>query len=218
MSLRNQPFSERAFATFVVLALAAFLAGGLVFTHRQQRSGQAQAPAVRSRLMAVLAGVMAPNVSAAEAEAFRVWVQGGATREGFGSVEPIVTNNCASCHSQGGQFPRLVSYEDLRPLALEEASDSLYALIGARVLHLAVFPLVFLVAAGGYLRRTAWPHRRLLIGASALAVAFDAAQWSVRQGRPELLWAAWMASAALAGTMVLLVSVVLRDLWRPKVS
>lgn len=217
MSLRNQPFSERAFATIVVLALAGFLAGGVAFTLCQQRSGQAQAPPARSRLMAVLAGVMAPNVSPAEVEAFQVWVRGGATREGFARVEPIVSNNCASCHGQGGQFPRLVSYEDLHPLAMEEASDSLYALIGAKVLHLALFPLVFLVASGAYLRRTAWPHRRPLIGASALAVALDAAQWSVRQGRPELLWAAWMAAAALAGTMALLVSVVLRDLWRPKV-
>ena len=33
------------------------------------------------------------------------------------------------------------------------------------------------LAVGAYLRRTAWPRRRLLMGGCALAVLFDAAQW-----------------------------------------
>jgi hypothetical protein len=214
MSLRNLPSSERAFATFVILALAAFLAGGLAFTTRQERAGQAQAPAARPRLMAVLEGVMAPNTSPAEAAVFRTWVQGGATREGFAPVEAIVTNNCASCHGDGGQFPRITSYEDLRPLALEEASDSLFATIGARGLHLFAFPLVFLVAAVGYLRRTTWAKRRALMGGCAVAVLFDAGQWWLRQGHPGHTWAAWTGLILLALTCLALVAVVLADLWR----
>ena len=214
MSLRNLPPSERAFATFVILALAAFLAGGLAFTARQERAGRAQAPAARPRLMAVLEGVMAPNTSPAEAAVFRTWVQGGATREGFAPVEAIVTNNCASCHGDGGQFPRITSYEDLRPLALEEASDSLFATIGARGLHLAVFPLIFLVAAVGYLRRTAWASRRILMGGCAVAVLFDMGQWWLRQGHPGAAWAPWVALVLLATTYLALTGMVLADLWR----
>ena len=214
MSLRNLPSSERAFATFVILALAAFLAGGLAFTTRQERAGQAQAPAARPRLMAVLEGVMAPNTSPAEAAVFRTWVQGGATREGYAPVEAIVTNNCASCHGDGGQFPRITSYEDLRPLALEEASDSLFATIGARGLHLFAFPLVFLVAAVGYLRRTTWAKRRVLMGGCVLAVLFDAAQWWLRQGHSGATWAPLVAVVLLATTYLALTGMVLADLWR----
>src|SRR5512133_805359 len=214
MSLRNLPSSERAFATFVILALAAFLAGGLAFTTRQERAGTVQAPAARPRLMAVLEGVMAPNTSPAEAAIFRTWVQGGATREGFAPVEAIVANNCASCHAPGGQFPRITSYEDLRPLALEEASDSLFATIGTRGLHLAVFPLVFLVAAFGYLRRTCWKGRTALTGACAVAVLFNAGQWWLRQGHPGHAWAAWTGMILLASAFLTLVAVVLADLWR----
>src|SRR5512133_587440 len=213
MSLRNLPPSARAFATFVILALAAFLAGGLAFTTHQERAGRAEAPAARPRLMAVLEGVMAPNTSPAEATVFRTWVQGGATREGFAPVEAIVTNNCASCHGDGGQFPRITSYEDLHPLALEEASDSLFATIGARGLHLIGFPLVFLVAAAGYLRRTAWASRRILMGGCAVAVLFDAGQWWLRQGHPGAPWAPWVALALLATTYLALTGVVLADLW-----
>jgi mono/diheme cytochrome c family protein len=213
MSLRNLPPSERAFATFVILALAAFVAGGLAFTTRQERAGMAQAPAARPRLMAVLDGVMAPNTSPAEAAVFRSWVQSGATREGFARVEVIVTNNCASCHGDGGQYPRLTSYEDLRPLALEEASDGLYATIGARGLHLLAFPLVFLVAVVGYLRRTAWTSRRVLMGGCAAAVLFDAGQWWLRQAHPGAAWAPLVAVVLLATTYLGLMGVVLADLW-----
>ena len=84
MSLRNQPTSERTFATFVILALAAFLVGGLAFCIRQERSRTSLVPATRPRLLAVLEGAMAPNVSPAESDAIRAWIQSGATREGFG--------------------------------------------------------------------------------------------------------------------------------------
>jgi len=216
MSLRNQPTSERIFTSFVLLALAAFLAGGLVFTLRRDRLGQVAAPAARPRLLAVLEGVMAPNVSPPETGAFRKWIEGGATRSDFGPVEAILANNCASCHGPGGQFPRLTSFEDLRPLALEEASGGLYAMIGARSLHLVLFPLVFLVAGLGFLRRTGWAGRRFLLGACALVVFFNAAQWWLRQGRPEALWASWTATALLAVAFLALVGVVIRDQWGPR--
>ncbi|MDR3684657.1 MAG: hypothetical protein P4L11_13100 [Geothrix sp.] len=211
MSLRNQPLSERVFATLVLLGLGAFLAGGLAFGLRRDRRGPA--PAARPRLLAVLDGAMAPNVSPAEVQAFEAWVQGGATQEGFRSVAPIVAGNCARCHGPGGQFPRLAGFEDLRPLAVDGGSDGFYAMIGDGALHLALFPLVFLVAGFGYLRRTAWAHRRMLGGACLGAVLFDVIRWWLHQGRPEAPWTAWTASALLAATLATLVALVLRELW-----
>ncbi len=217
MSLRGLPSSERRFTTLVVLALALALGLGLasVFLGELKPPGPVQAPPGRSRLMAVLEGVMAANTTPAETERFRAWVTSGATREGFVQVESVVANNCASCHAPGGQFPRLARFEDIRPLALEAAPEGLLGLIDARTLHLIGFPLLFLVAVGGYLRRTAWPRRRLLMGGCALAVVFNAGQWWLRQGRPEALWAPWTAATALALTMSALVSVVLSELWKP---
>lgn len=214
MSLRTLPSSERAFATFAVLALAAFIAGGLTFAARQERSATAVTPPAQSHLIAVLEGVMAPNTNPAQVAVFQTWVQGGATREGYAPVDAIVTNNCASCHGDGGQYPRLTSYEDLRPLALEGASEGLYATIGARGLHLFAFPLVFLTAAVLYLRRTAWSGRRALMAGCVVAVAFDAGQWWLRQGHPGHGWAAWTALALLAAAYLALTITVLADLWR----
>jgi hypothetical protein len=216
MSLRNLPLSERVFASLVLLGLGAFLAGGLAFSLRQECGRASAVPGARPRLMAVLEGVMAPNVSPAEVAAFRTWTEGGATQAAFGPVATIVVNNCASCHGPGGQFPRITGYGELRPLALEDASDGFYATLGVRALHLALIPLIFLVAAGGYLRRTAWAWRRFLMGGCGAVVLFDAAQWWVRQGSPGGPWAAWTASAILASAMLALIAVVLRDLWGSK--
>ncbi len=216
MSLWNQPAAERVFTAFVLMALGAFLAGGLIATARKDRLGMAAPPAVRPRLVAVLEGVMAPNVSPAETETIRRWIRDGATRPGFGPVEAIMANNCASCHGPGSQFPRITSFEDLRPLAVEEASGGLYAMIGARSLHLVLFPLVFLVAGVGFLRRTRWAWRRPLLGACGLAVIFNAAQWWLRQGRPEALWASCLASTVLAGAFLVLALVVFWGLWGPR--
>ncbi len=215
MNLRNQPISERAFSTFVILALATFLAGGLAFTLRQDR-GRQSAPATQPHLLAALEGIMAPNVSAAETDTFRVWIQSGARREDFGPVGAIVANNCARCHGQDGQYPRIASFKDVHSLALDNDSLGLYALIGARALHLALFPLVFLVAIVGYLRRTTGAHRWTLVGGCGVAVLFDMGQWWLRQGRPESLWAAWMAAAALTVAMSALLIAVLSSLWGPE--
>jgi hypothetical protein len=207
VTLRSLPLSERLFATAATLALGAFLAGGLAFVLNPTRP----ATAGRSRLIAVVEGVMAPHTSPAEADAFRAWVAGGATRDAYGPVDAIVTRNCAACHGDGGQPPRLARFEDLRPLALETTGIGLYTAIGARGLHLALFPLVFLAAGLGYLRRVAWRGRRTLLAVGAAAVLFDAAQAAFLPGRPAL---AWSAAGLLAASYAAVGAAVLRDLWR----
>jgi hypothetical protein len=215
MSLRALPSSERVFATLVPLALAGLLGLGLkVVVDRELRPAPpATAPPAQSQLMAVLEGVMATNVTPGERERFRVWIAAGATLEGFAQVESVVVNNCASCHDRRGQYPRISGFEDLRPLALEPVPTGLAGLLGPRALHFAFFPALFLVGGLGYLRRTRWSWRRGLLAACLGAVALDALQWGIRQGRSELLWAAGAASVLLTLAMVALVTAVLADLW-----
>ena len=216
MSLRSRPLNERRTATVVILALAALLGLGLATSLRRElRPDPAtQAPPVRSRLVAVLEGVMAVNVTPAERERFKAWVAAGATRADYAQVEGIVTNNCASCHDRGGQYPRLATFADLQPIALEPAPTGLGALFTPRVLHLFAFPLLLLVAVFGYLRRVGGRRWQSLAATSATALAGDMMQWSWRQGRPDHAWAAWLAAAALALCMAAVAGVVLRSLWR----
>lgn len=215
MALPTLPSSERIFASLVVLALATALGLGLALTYNREIRAAApgQQPPAQSRLLAVLGGVMAVNVSLDETTRFQAWVETGATRGGFAQVEAVVANTCASCHGQGGQVPRITCFEDLRPLALEAAPQGLTGLMEARTLHLLGFPLILLVAGLGYLRRIAWRGRKVLLGGVALAVVFDTAQWWPRQGRPGSLWAAWTGLVLLAGAMAAMVAVVLKELW-----
>lgn len=218
MSLRDQPASERIFASLVMLALAFAMGLGLAFvaTRELAPAPTPQAgPPRHSRLLAVLDGVMAVNTNPAQVAVFRTWVEGGATREGWPPVEAIVGNNCARCHDQGGQFPRLASYEDVRPIAVEETPQGLMGLLRARPLHLFGFPIVLLLGALLYLRRIAWSGRKILMGATAAAVVFDLAQWMLRQGAPTALWAAWTAAGLLAAVTLAQTAAVLAELWRP---
>lgn len=219
MSLRELPTSERFFASLVMLALAFVMGLGLAFVATRELApvpAPQAGPPRHSRLLAVLEGVMAPNTNPAQVAVFRTWVEGGATREGWPPVEAIVANNCARCHDRGGQFPRLASYEDLRPIALEETPQGLMGLLSARPLHLFGFPVVLLLSTLLYLRRTAWSGRRALMAATAASVAFDLAQWMFRQGSPTALWAAWTAVGLLGAVMLAQTAVVLLDLWRPE--
>ena len=214
MTLRTLPPAERRTAALAVAALAVLLALALAWSLREELkpAPRTQAKPIRSRLVAVLEGAMAVNTTPAERDRFKAWVADGATPEGYALVAPIVSNNCASCHDRGGQYPRLASFEDLRPLALEAAPEGLAGFISPRGLHLFGIPLLFLVALAGYLRRSAWSHRKPLALASTLTVAVDAAQWWLRQGRPVPLWVPWAAAAALALAMAVLAGVVLREL------
>lgn len=205
---------HRTSATAAILLLATLLGLGLATSlGRELRAHAApQAPPASSRLVAVLEGVMAVNVTPAERDRFKAWVAGGATREGFAQVASVVANNCASCHDRGGQFPRITSFEDLRPMALEPAPAGLGALITPRVWHLFACPLLFLVAVAAYLRRV--DGRWLgLAATSATAVTVDVAQWTWRQGGTGHAWAAWVAAAALALCMAAVAGRVLTALW-----
>ncbi len=216
MSLRDQPLSERLFASLVMLALAGTLALGLAFVAtRELRPAPAAAPG-QSRLLAVLDGVMAVNTNPAQVAVFRTWVEGGATRAGWPPVGEIVANNCSSCHGEGGQFPRLASYEDLRPLALESAPQGLLGLFQARPLHLFGFPALLLASTLLFLRRAAWRGRKALMAATGLAAAFDLAQWLLRQGGTAHAWAGWTGAALLGAVMAAQAVLVLAELWRPR--
>lgn len=216
MSLRTLPPSERSNATWAMLALAVLFGLGLAAVVTRELRPPASSSPAQSRLLAVLKGVMAPHVSPVQYQQFEAWVASGATREGFARIEPVVTNTCASCHSAGGQFPRLTSFEDLRPLALEPAPSGLLELVSPRALHLIVLPLILLAAIAGYLKRTAWRGRKLLMGGCAFAALFDMAQWWLRQGRPEALWAPWTATVALGLAMAAMTVAVLWELHGPE--
>lgn len=172
----------------------------------------AERPPANSRLRAVLEGSMAVNTSPSERERVRVWLAAGATQEGLPPVEALVANNCASCHAPGGEYPRVTSSEDLRHLARLAEPTAATGLLPTRLLHLMAFPLVFL-GCGALLLRARWPGRRGLVIACALAVVFNAAQWWLGQGRPELLWLARAAAGGLVLALAALAGVVIRDLW-----
>ncbi len=212
MSSLVPPSPKRLPATLALMALLVLFSLMMLLVALRELLPAAQPPP-NSRLLAVLDGVMAVNTSPSERERVRVWLSAGATQDGLPPVEALVANNCASCHAPGGEYPFVISMKDLRHLARLAEPSGATELLPTRLLHLIAFPLVFLLGCGGLLLRTRRPGRRFLSAACALAVFFNAAQWWLGQGRPELLWLARAAAGGLVLALAALAGAVLWDLW-----
>lgn len=112
MSLRHGTFSERMFASAVLLTLGlgfalafVYLYANEIHPHRKQGHGLIQGVAQTyygerssTRLENVLQGSMADTVTKAELAQIKAWIKGGATKDDYAKVEGLFTNNFASCH------------------------------------------------------------------------------------------------------------------------
>ncbi|HJW09959.1 MAG TPA: hypothetical protein VJ483_10015 [Holophagaceae bacterium] len=192
MSLRHGTYSERAFASAVLVVLGLGFALAFVYLYANEiRPHQMQGHSLvqgvsrtyygertTTRLENVLQGTMADQVSKDELKAIKDWVKGGATKEGFATIEPIITNNCASCHGEGGQSPRLVKYEDVHPLAQYDTGVALKTLARMSHVHLLAIPIL-LFMMGSLFVRTRYRERlkAFFLVLPFFGVVWDIAHW-----------------------------------------
>ncbi len=192
MSLRSQPLSFRIYSGAVlgVLGLGFLLAFVYLYAseirpHQIQGHGLIQGVArtyygdrTTTRLENVLKGSMADTVNPDELKAFKVWIKNGAQKEGFDKVAPIVTNNCASCHGEGGTLPKLVAYDDIAPLARYDTGVALKSLARMSHVHLLGIPMLFFML-GYFFVKTRWREglKAALVALPFLAVVWDIAHW-----------------------------------------
>ena len=119
MTLRNTPLSVRVFATTVLVTLGLGYALALVFLYAREvepsrKQGVRLVEGVantyhgipgETALISTLKGSMSSMIEGEEFVAFSVWIETGATEEGYAQVASIVENNCMTCHDEGGLLP-----------------------------------------------------------------------------------------------------------------
>ncbi len=192
MSLRHGTFSERAFASAVLVVLG--LGFGLAFVylyaneirpHQRMGHGLVQGVArtyygerTTTRLENVLQGSMADQVSKDELAKIKTWVKGGATKEGYAEIEPIITNNCASCHGEGGQTPKLTNYEDVHALAQYDTGVALKTLARMSHVHLLAIPIILFMMGSLFVRtRYREGMKAFFLVLPFVGVVWDIAHW-----------------------------------------
>lgn len=98
-----------------------------------------------TKLQSSLRGEMGDFITPAERGTIAKWVSGGATRKGYASVEPILARNCLACHGEGGQTPRLTTYEDVIVLTKADLGESIRRLAAVSHVHLFGMAIIFVL-------------------------------------------------------------------------
>ena len=214
MTLRNSPFSVRIFCSSVLLTLGIAYTLALVYLyaqevrpHRLQGHGLVQGIANtyhgipgETQLLASLRGTMATTVTPEEFADIEAWVLAGAPEATYGEkVGPIIENNCASCHGEGGYFPLLTSFEDVEPLTQPDAGVDVKRLARMTHVHVLAIPLVFFML-GSFFVRTRYPEKlkAVLVALPFAAVVWDIAHWWITRMEPSAAAGVVMGGALMS--------------------
>lgn len=231
MSLRTAPLSVRVFATSILATLGlgyllamVYLYATKVRPHQLQGHGLIQGveysyhgkPA-ESRLISSLKGSMAATITPEEFDAISAWVSDGAPEETYGDVVgPIVENNCASCHDEGGYFPVITSFENVEPLTKADSGVDLKKLARMTHVHLLGIPLIFYIL-GALFVRTRYPEKlkAWLVVLPFVAIIWDIAHWWITKANPSAALGIILGGALMGVGFAAQWGMSLWDVWAP---
>jgi hypothetical protein len=231
ISLRDLPVTFRVlFSCFLaVIGIGYLTALSYLFLvdvepHRQQGQGVVEGISTKyhgstagTRLEASLRGTMADKISGEERDQIFQWVRTGATRDGFEKIEPILTNNCATCHSpqSGLPVPSLASFEDVQKLTEPDAGTSLLQLARVSHVHLFGIAIVFLATGAIFsLSETPTWFRVSLLAAPYLAILMDIGSWwATKYYDPLFAYVVLVGGAFMGLAMACQILVSLWEMW-----
>jgi hypothetical protein len=194
MSLRTLPLTPRAlFSSFlIVIGLGYLNALSYLFLVDVQPSRQAGEKLVQgisekyhgdtsgTRLESALKGTMADRATPEEREQIFQWVRGGATRDDFAKVQPILAQKCVPCHNaqSGLPIPSLSSFEDVQKVTQIDTGVSLLQLARVSHIHLFGISIIFLLTGAIFsLSDTPMWLRVTLVVFPYLTIILDIGSW-----------------------------------------
>lgn len=134
-----------------------------------------------TRLETALRGPMSSMAPETEINQIIAWARTGADEAEFaGEIQPILQANCQGCHDGSDpKLPKLVSYDDLKPLVDGDHGVSIGTLV--RVSHIHLFGLTFIFAIMGFIFSHAYVRHRylksILIALPFMAIIIDVGSW-----------------------------------------
>lgn len=169
-----------------------------------------------TRLESALRGTMSSRIDAAERDQIVSWLKGGATREGFEKVKPILDRNCAACHSpaSGLPVPPLTSFEEVSKFAQLDTGPTLNEL--ARVSHVHLFGISFIFMLTGAifaLGETALRWRATILALPYVAIWADIGAWWITKYEPVFAWVVVIGGAAIGLVLAAQIFIPLWEMW-----
>ena len=230
VALRTLPLPLRVlFSCFLItmglgyLVASVLLFLGTIDPHQEMGMGLVRAVASKyygernnSRLESALRGTMSARVGPAERDEIVAWVRGGAAREGFAKVQPILDRSCAACHSakSGLPIPALASFEEVKKLAQVDTGPTLAEL--ARVSHVHLFGISFIFLLTGAifaLSETAPGWRGFILALPYLTIWADIGAWWVTKYEPAFAWVVVVSGALMGLALAAQIFIPLWEMW-----
>jgi hypothetical protein len=200
-SLRSAPLSTRVFAVTLLLTLGVGYALSLVYLyvkkvepHRVAGHGLVQGVAYnyhgiedQAPLLTALEGSMGNFVDPDQLRAIDRWIGTGATETVYrAEIEPILAENCVSCHAEGKYDPPLTSFEEVSKLT--EAGRGIDVAKLARTTHVHVLgiPLLFFVLGALFVHtRFGEGLKSVIVVVPFVGIALDISHWWLTRHNPS---------------------------------
>jgi hypothetical protein len=170
-----------------------------------------------SRLETALRGPMAGMASPEQIRRIISWARAGANEQEFSSdIRPILQERCVACHSGANpNLPKLVGYDDVRPLTESDHGVSIGALV--RVSHVHLFGMTFIFAFLGLIFSHAYVRQRylksILIALPFLAIFVDIGSWWLTKVSIVFAYTVFAGGTAMGVSFALQWLISIYQLW-----
>jgi hypothetical protein len=170
-----------------------------------------------SRLETALRGPMAGMASPEQIGRIIAWARAGANGQEFDSdIRPILQQRCVACHSGANpNLPKLVDYDDVKPLTESDHGVSIGALV--RVSHVHLFGMTFIFAFLGLIFSHAYVRQRylksILIALPFLAIFVDIGSWWLTKVSIVFAYTVFAGGAAMGISFALQWLISIYQLW-----
>lgn len=169
-----------------------------------------------TRLEAALQGPMAEYVTGAQKKQIVQWIRQGAVEADFITVQPILKQACAECHSASSSIPvpPLTSYAEVAPYTAMDPGQSMKSLVRISHIHLFGMSFIFVLTSLVFVfsAMPAW-LRVVLIAIPFLAIWLDVGSWWFTRNDPIFAYTVIVGGALMGISLALQIGISLSEMW-----
>lgn len=169
-----------------------------------------------TRLEAALRGPMGEYVTDVQKKQIVQWIRQGATNAGFITVQPILNQACAECHStsSGMPVPPLTSYAEVAPYTVLDLGQSLKSLVRASHIHLFGMSFIFMLTSFVFVFSETSPiFRTILVAIPFLAIWLDIGSWWFTRNDPIFAYTVIGGGALMGISLAVQIVISLYEMW-----
>ncbi len=174
-----------------------------------------------TELESALKGAMSGMLPQRDLEAMLAWIHNGADKKGYTSnIEPIVKENCLSCHDGSNpHLPNLDGYDNIQTVVAQNTGEDLFTMV--RVSHIHLFGMTFIFFILGFVFSHAYMRpvwlKATIIGFPFAGIMADVLGWYVTKVFTPWAWVVLLAGMFNAVAFAIMWFVSMYQMWFYKV-